>query len=1098
MKTSTLLCLMLLLSHDVFSSNQNSNDFWESINIFKSKENKLKILQDLANDCITQGNPQKALQYANEGLILSLKKNAQVHVSIFYSLLGDAYYSSNLWDSAYIFYSKSKTIAEKINSKDYIANAYRNIAKLKIDQSKIDEVMLNSSKALKIYTETNNQKGIAYTYSLLAARYMQSGEIKTAFDYFFKSNKIINDLGGDPLLYKNYLIMGEVHLNLGNCDSSFYYLNQVIEYGQHIEKANIAFANSLLGELNLNYGNYTKAMEYQLKALAINEKNKHKKGIAIAYSGIGSLFEAKNDYKLAIKYYLKCLALAKEIKVDLGIQLCLNHLGYNYYKMKDYEIAKKYLLEGLLLAKKIQMPTEIGGSLNYLGLLYFEQKQYALAMNSYLECLNLYQKCGFKSGIAQTYSNIGKYYQHFFEFKKAIKNYNEALQVTKEIKSKEGIASLLLSLSECYGELSMFKQSNEYLRKYNSINDSLKSENHTKRITQLEMEYEFDKKQKEQQYAQKQKEQVLHAKIKNQKILIFSTISLITSLLLLLLFAFRNYHLKQKNIRKDIELHRLEAEKKREVDQMKLHFFANASHDIRTPLTLIMAPLKELRNSKGMPPQMYENIDMVYRNANLLSRFVDQILDFQQLDSHAISLSLTQNDIVSFAKNITEAFNYYVENKKCKIDFSCEFKELNMYFDAEKVEKILYNLIFNAIKFTPANGTITIKISADEAKAYITVKDNGVGIPADHLDLIFERYHQVEKTRAFYMGGSGIGLAHTKELIKIHKGDITVKSTEMKGSEFKVVLPRNINFYKAEEVNMQLEEVKRDSALKPTAAEIIRMPNISSDKTINLQEPIEPISYLNKPSVLIIEDDLDMHHYMVRCLGSQYNVYEAYNGTEGYNIAIKNNPDIIISDVMMENMDGIELCHKIKTELQVCHIPIILLTALAAIENKIAGFETGADDYITKPFDSDLLLARVQNIIESRRLLKEIFSRSIVIEPQRITANSIDEEFLSKAINIVEENMADNNFDVNALCGKMHVSRSVFYRKIKALTNQSSNDFIKSIRLKHAAQLLKSSDYPIIQIAYEVGFADQKYFSTCFRKYFNQSPSDYAQKKFLS
>jgi DNA-binding response OmpR family regulator len=362
-----------------------------------------------------------------------------------------------------------------------------------------------------------------------------------------------------------------------------------------------------------------------------------------------------------------------------------------------------------------------------------------------------------------------------------------------------------------------------------------------------------------------------------------------------------------------------------------------------------------------------------------------------------------------------------------------------------------------------------------------------VGIPEDHLDLIFKRYHQVEKNKMFYKGGSGIGLAHAKELINIHKGEISVKSNEHEGSEFIITLPRNINSSKSENVVLQTEDVK-EVILKPSSEQKIIF---SGKKT---KEPDESINSINKHSVLVIEDDLDMHNYIVGCLQPHYNVYEAFNGTEGLKQCLKIYPDIIISDIMMDNMDGIELCNKIKTELKVCHIPVILLTALAAIENKIIGFETGADDYITKPFDSKLLLARVENIIQSRMRLREVFSKTINIEPSKITINSLDEEFLNKALKVVEKNISDCSFDVDTLCTQMHVSRSVFYRKIKALTNLASNDFIKSIRLKRSAQLLKDSDLSVSHIANEVGFIDQKYFSKSFRKYFGVSPTEFVKK----
>jgi DNA-binding response OmpR family regulator len=462
-----------------------------------------------------------------------------------------------------------------------------------------------------------------------------------------------------------------------------------------------------------------------------------------------------------------------------------------------------------------------------------------------------------------------------------------------------------------------------------------------------------------------------------------------------------------------------------------------------------------------------------------------------------IRLTLVQRDIILFTKEIIESFAHFIEIKKCKLIFVSEFNELLVWFDTEKLEKILYNLIFNAIKFNSEQGTIIVNISTGADKIKISVKDSGVGIHPQYLELIFERYYQVEKSQSFYKGGSGIGLAHTKELVKIHKGEITVKSTEMEGTEFIVMLPLNKKCYEENELIFRSENdtIKDKSFKKADTSSMIAAFEEDNTGKNKINVLPEGLSITDKPSVLVIEDDLDMHQYIVNCLQQQFNIYQAYNGTEGYNLAVKNNPDVIISDVMMEHMDGIELCNKIKTELQVCHIPVILLTALASIENQIIGFGAGADDYITKPFDAKLLLIRVHNIIQSRNMLREVYSKTLIVEPHKITINSIDEEFLKKAIHIVENNISDTKFSVDLLCDKMHVSRSVFYRKIKNLTNESSNDFIKSLRLKRAAQLLKDSDLSITQISYEVGFGDQKYFSKNFRKYFGISPSDYVKKE---
>ena len=1096
MKSSIGIAILLTFVLMPSFSNQNDNIFkkWKKINFFKKDNNDLKNMEELAIKYIDEGELESALKTANRGLELSAKVNSPEHISNFYNFLGEIYFFKNQWDSAVFYYNKCIKEAQQLRNKKYIALAYRNLSQVYIDMGNLKDALRYCKIALKINEETGNRKGIAYTYNCMGGIYSYMGDPKTAFDYYFNSNSIISELNDDPLLYKNFISIAVIHSNLGSYDSSFFYLNKVIEADeQKIQKSDIAFAYSLLGDLYSFYGNHSKAMEYQMKALEINEKIKNKKGIAMGYSSIGNLFELREKYKDAIKYYIKCLGVAQEIGGYYGIILSYDHLGNDYYNLKNYETAKKYFLEGLTLARKLNMQPEIGAAYKNLGLIYMAQKDYPSALSSFQESLNIYEKCNFKSGLAAVNFNIGKYYQQRAEYKNAVSYFHNALKLYQELKNLGGMANSLSALSENYSLLSLYKEANVYLKRSVLMNDSLKAEDHTKRITQLEMQHEFDKKQKEKDFIQQQKEQALQSKIRNQKIVTFSSLSVIISLLIISFFVFRNYRLKQKNIRKDTELKQLETQKKHEIDQMKLHFFANASHDIRTPLTLISGPVNELMETKEFTSRTAENIEFIYRNTNLLCRFVDQILDFQKLDSNVMSLELEHLDIIRFTKKITETFALYIENKQCQLKFVPENDELIIWFDPGKLEKILYNLIFNAIKFTPDRGTININISADAEKVSISVKDNGVGIPSDRLSLIFERYYQVDNTKTFYKGGTGIGLAHTKELVTLHKGEITVKSKEQEGSEFTVILPRNKSSYNSEEVIFQTREnIASGNYYNPhitTTTKNDDKAGISPD--LAFQDTPEGTE---KSSVLIVEDDQDMHRFIVNCLQSEFHIYRAYNGKEGFNLAIKHNPDVIVSDVMMENMNGIELCSKIKTELQVCHIPVILLTALASLKSKITGFETGADDYITKPFDAKLLRARIKNITQSRCKLRDIFSKNIILEPQKITINSLDEGFLKKAIRIIEENISDSDFDVDFLCSEMGVSRSVFFRKIKNLTNLTSSDFVKSIRLKRSAQLLRESDLSVSQIAYEVSFSDRKYFSKCFKEYFGKSPSEYAKQ----
>ena len=557
--------------------------------------------------------------------------------------------------------------------------------------------------------------------------------------------------------------------------------------------------------------------------------------------------------------------------------------------------------------------------------------------------------------------------------------------------------------------------------------------------------------------------------------------------ILMLIYIIVHFVVTREKIKQQLVLEKVNARKLHEIDMMKLKFFTNISHEIRTPLTLILGPLEKLINKDYSLAETKENLQLMHRNAKNLDKLISQLLDFRKLQTGNLKLNLTEADIVGFVRNIVESFNELAGEKGVYLKFNTLKKSLNAVFDPDKIEKILNNLISNALKFTVQGGTITVNISlifdsvdndfneTGKEKQFIEiiVKDTGKGIASGNLNKIFQRFFQTDTEDS--NPGVGIGLALVKELVSVHKGDIFVTSKQGKGTKFKIRIP-----YFA-----KLQEVQTESGIENNDFKLTS-PNVM------LENELE--ENLNSEIMLIVEDNTDVRKFISNHFKSNYKMAEAKNGDEGWQIALEIIPDIIISDVLMPVSDGYELCKRIKNDERTSHIPVILLTALHAREHEIKGLTSGADDFITKPFDLTVLQAKVENLLSIRESLKQKFTGTVILEPKNIVISSPDERFLQKAIEVVENNISDSDLDIETFSEKVGVSRMQLYRKLHALTDMTVKEFIRHIRLKRAAQLLIQQKMNVSEIAYDVGFKDLSHFRKCFKREFGMSASEFVSK----
>lgn len=559
------------------------------------------------------------------------------------------------------------------------------------------------------------------------------------------------------------------------------------------------------------------------------------------------------------------------------------------------------------------------------------------------------------------------------------------------------------------------------------------------------------------------------------------------------------FYINRLQLAQQLELEQVEADKLKEIDHLKSRFFANISHEFRTPLTLILGPLEKFR-SKISDEEGTKDLNLMQRNALRLQKLINQLLSLSKLESGQMKLQAREVNIIKLLNGYVMSFESLARQRNINLDFKAKEKEINAYVDQEKLEKILFNLMSNALKFTPEGGEIKAEVYSHQSLVTIKVSDTGPGILPDKLPYIFDRFYQADDTLNSDQEGTGIGLALTKELVELHKGTISVESEVGEGSTFRVVLPLGKEHLKPEEImetQQPITEVKFSPEEQLTTSATHE--KVDNDKTIK-NENLEPKE--ERPLLLIVEDNSDLREYIRNSIGQSFEVREAKNGEEGLKQTIDFVPDIVISDVMMPKMDGFELCKKLKTDERTSHIPVILLTARAGMESKIEGLETGADDYITKPFDARELVVRIKNLLELRQKLRERFLKdaeqigiSALIDLPETGISSMEQKFLQKAISIVNTNFSDPEFTVKRFCAEMAMSNMQLHRKLVAVTGQTSNRFIRSYRLNHAAKLLKKRTGNVTEVAYEVGFNNLSWFAKCFQEQFGIPPSEYPSKQ---
>jgi DNA-binding response OmpR family regulator/nitrogen-specific signal transduction histidine kinase len=547
---------------------------------------------------------------------------------------------------------------------------------------------------------------------------------------------------------------------------------------------------------------------------------------------------------------------------------------------------------------------------------------------------------------------------------------------------------------------------------------------------------------------------------------------------LLILLAIRHYALKMMRLKNKVIV-------EQKLAALKLNFFTGISHELRTPLTLIVNPLEAIARKENLTSEGTSYIDVARKNANRMIRFIDQLLDLRKVQSEKATLRLSRIEIVSFVHKISGHFTEAINSKRILLEILPEQKEIFAFLDVEKFDVIIYNLLSNAIKFTPEGKPVKIIIKSvlAESAFSIAIHDSGPGVKPGKLAKLFELFQEGDHSPGHHFKSSGIGLALTKEFVSLHGGTIVAANNEDGGLSMTVKMKQCLEDF----TFPHSENTGNELSLVSPGNEVEGNDHLSTGTEL--------------PLLLLVEDNSDLRQFLARQLSEFYRVDVASDGKEGWQKALSLLPDVIVSDVMMPVMNGIQLLDKIKNDINTSHIPVVLLSAKYSIESQVEGLNYGADYYIAKPFSNELLVASINNLLRQRQKLFELMvqrKRPVALDPTPILVTSKDETFIKNVILAVEDKMADPRFRIETIAEIMAMSQKTFYRKFKSLTGTTPAEFVRDIRLKKAKQLLDAHENNVSEVAYIVGFASPKYFATCFKEKYQMSPSEYLKCKLVS
>ncbi|MGQ1908693.1 hybrid sensor histidine kinase/response regulator transcription factor [Marinifilum sp. RC60d5] len=857
-----------------------------------------------------------------------------------------------------------------------------------------------------------------------------------------------------------YYRLGVNHRYQHVYDSAKYYYKKALPYAR--KKADYYQIGRIYNELGVvcrKTDQNEEALSYFVSSINSTEKSKNYYGKAIAENGIGNIYLVQKEYKKALSYFKESLKYGISSENNFHLELSYGNVGEAYMFLNESDSANYYINKCLELAKKRNYPMSQGICYQLLGQVDMSLKNYYEAYDHFEKSLEIQREIKDKRYLSSILIHHGTASAKLKRYKEAENNLLEGRALSEEIHSLDNLILCNQTLYEVYLKTERYKEACNSLLQTKIYTDSLYNSATSQVLNDLEFKYQSEKKS----------QQIELLNTRNQLIGESKKMQRNQFGVLLLLFgglaAFFYYRYQNKQrVTRELQ----------SISKMKSKFFSSISHEFRTPLTLIKGPVeKQLR--KACKEEDRTDFSLILRNSDRLLSLVDQLLSLSKIDAGQFKIKAQEGDLSTILKGISNSFTYQALEKN--ITYQLDINETGkVWFDRNIVEIIFTNLLSNAFKFVPGNGEVQVNVLAFNDHLKIAVRNSGCSLSDEELLHIFDRFYRAGENET---QGTGIGLSLVKELCTLYRAPIKVSCSNNQIIEFNLVLPSTKEHFKSNEISLA-------PIVQQPIQEIVQLPNINEADT---EKKLGDL-----PVLLIVEDNSDMRKYIRTYFVNKYKILEAEDGEIGIKMALDNIPDLIISDIMMPNISGVELCSTLKEDHKTNHIPIILLTAKVGDDNELDGLNSGADDYIVKPFNAQSLLVKVERLINTRKELQKKYQNELVISPLNLVFESEEEKFATCLQEVLEKHLPDPNFSVDQFCELTLMSRTQLHRKLKALTGLSATAFIRTQRVKMASKLLLKSETSISEVCYSTGFNDTSYFSKCFKEIQGCTPSEYMKE----
>ncbi len=1101
MRTAGKLFLVVyLISISSVSWAIDSNDYLDSLKnqlsvAASNSEDSLYLLCRIAWESVDVDNEQ-VLRCGKLALKLSEKMDDPVRISEAVDAAAWGYRMNGDKEKAKLLYHKALKIGIENNLPLRTGYGNFHLGKMAYEEGDFTKAEDFLNTARFYFRSISNYGMMIECDNMLMKVPKDIGHTANTIDTFINDLEVI--IREDPdttnyLMY--YLNLANLFSKQENKSQSLHYIQLAVDLAERSnnKKGILKSYNMIANYFRDDLKNYEAALDYFQKVLGIYQSFQDDIGVASAYNQIGNVYKLMGNDSLALDYFWKSLTIGEQKKHRHTRADAYKNIGEICYLNQKNDQALSYYLKSYTIGCDVCPDIKFHSVLIDVGNVYLHINKYDSAYTYYQKSLVLADSSGSIIEKAVSLLNIGNYYHTTRNRSLAISSYQDALDLAVSANIRYLKRDISHALSLVYAEAGDFRKAYGFIQTYNSVKDSLEMLSRADNMARYETKFEFQNLKMQKELELKESKLKAEERINEQTQWTITFIGGFVLMTILGIVVLTGYRRKRRdNILLEKQKQQIEemSERVHQADQMKLNFFTNISHEFRTPLTLVIGLADEIYSSVANTDHLKKQIGIIKNNAGKLLHILNQMLDLRRLDHHGMKLCLSFGDISDFIKGVAASFENFATNKHICIDYDIP-QEISGYYDKDKLEKIISNLVHNAIKYIDKkDGRILVSLKKDdEAHVLIRISDNGIGISKDVINDIFDRFYQTSNLN----NGSGIGLALVKELIEFQNGTITVESNEGEGTAFSIKLPVKKEAFNIRPDRIELVEEDNNSVPESGSQDIFSEEIISNDTVKDL-----PDDTINERSILIVEDNPDLRNFVADIFRSDYVLYEASNGKEGLEIAVKYLPDVIISDIMMPLMDGYTLCESIKKDMRTSHIPVILLTAKNNENSKLYGYELGADDYLIKPFNRKILRSRVENLVHSRLQLIQRFSNQFNLEPKEIYIADAEKEFLEKTISIIENHISDPDLDVDLLAGELGVSRTQLYRKLKALTDYSANQFIRIIRLKRAAQILKHGQNNLAEVMDKTGFSNYSYFNNCFKNYFGKTPKEYSEEIKLS